>query len=68
MSTFNARAIFSNVLTVISRVSSSQYAPAIKKTYLVPVDHVATIEGRLKLEPTKNNQSKYVRWAKDYEL
>ena len=44
------------------------YAPAIKKTYLVPVDHVATIEGRLRLEPTKNNQAKYVRWAKDYEL
>jgi PD-(D/E)XK nuclease superfamily protein len=44
------------------------YAPTIKKFYLVPVDLVGTTEGILRLEPTKNNQEKFVRWAKDYEL
>jgi hypothetical protein len=44
------------------------YSPDTKKVYLVPVDHIPITEGRLRLEPTKNNQEKYVRWAKDYEL
>jgi hypothetical protein len=44
------------------------YSPDIKKVYLVPVDHVGITEGRLRLEPPKNNQEKHVRWAKDYEV
>ncbi len=44
------------------------YSPDTMKVYLVPVDHVPLTEGRLSLEPTKNNQEKNVRWAKDYEL
>lgn len=44
------------------------YAPALKKIYLLPVDEVGTTSVALRLEPTKNNQEKYVRWAKDYEL
>ena len=44
------------------------YAPEIKKVYLVPVDHVSSTEGRLRLEPPKNNQVKNIRWAQDYEL
>ena len=38
------------------------------KVYLVPVDHVGTASALLRLLPTKNNQEKNVRWAKDYEL
>lgn len=44
------------------------YSPDTHKVYLVPVDHAPTTEGRLRLEPTKNNQEKNVRWAHDYEL
>ena len=44
------------------------YVPKIRKFYLIPVDIVGIIEGVLRLEPTKNNQEKYVRWAKDYEF
>ncbi len=44
------------------------YSPDTKKVYLVPIDHVPSTEGRLRLEPTKNHQEKNVRWAKDYEL
>jgi hypothetical protein len=39
-----------------------------KSTYLVPVDHVPSTEGRLRLLPTRNGQEKNIRWAKDYEI
>jgi hypothetical protein len=35
---------------------------------LIPLDHVNTTSAMLRLVPTKNNQEKNVRWAKDYEL
>lgn len=44
------------------------YVPQIQKYYLIPVDSVGMKEGVLRLEPTRNSQEKYVRWAKDYEL
>lgn len=44
------------------------YSPDTDKVYLVPVDHVGTGHGFLRLLPTENNQKKGVRWAKDYEL
>lgn len=44
------------------------YVPAIKKFYLLSVEEVGTTSVSLRLKPTKNNQEKYVRWAKDYEL
>lgn len=44
------------------------YCPALKNVYLVPVDHVGKSSAILRLLPTKNNQEKNVRWAKDYEL
>lgn len=44
------------------------YCPDLGKVYLVPIDHVGTASGILRLLPTKNNQSKNVRWARDYEL
>lgn len=44
------------------------YCAETKGIYLVPVDHVGKTSGSLRLQPTKNNQGKNVRWAKDYEL
>src|SRR5216683_1191567 len=44
------------------------YCPETKGSYLVPVDHVGKTGGFLRLQPTKNNQEKNVRWVKDYEL
>jgi hypothetical protein len=44
------------------------FAPDLDKCYLVPVEKVATVEVRLRLEPTRNNQSKGVTWAATYEI
>lgn len=44
------------------------YSPDVRQVYLVPIDHVGTNNSFLRLTPTKNNQEKHVRWAKDYEL
>ena len=44
------------------------YVEKLRKVYLVPVNEVGTSHIVLRLAPTKNNQEKNVRWAKDYEL
>lgn len=44
------------------------YCPTIGKVYFVPVEQVGKSDAMLRLLPTKNNQEKNVRWAKDYEL
>jgi hypothetical protein len=44
------------------------YSPDTEKIYLVPVDDVPITEAKLRLNPSKNNQQKGVRWAKDYEI
>jgi len=44
------------------------YSPDTVKVYLVPIDHVGTTSGFLRLLPTANNQRKNIRWAKDYEM
>ncbi len=44
------------------------YCPETTKVYLVPVEHVSVTSAILRLTPTKNNQEKGVRWARDYEL
>ena len=44
------------------------YCRESKGVYLVPVDDTGTSQTVLRLVPTKNNQEKNVRWAKDYEL
>jgi hypothetical protein len=44
------------------------YNEELNKVYLIPVDQVGTTNAKLRLLPTKNNQEKNVRWAKDYEL
>jgi len=44
------------------------YCEKLNKIYLLPVDQVGTARVNLRLAPTRNNQEKYVRWARDYEL
>jgi hypothetical protein len=44
------------------------YCEKLNKVYLIPVDQVGTTRAHLRLVSAKNNQEKYVRWAKDYEL
>jgi hypothetical protein len=44
------------------------YAPELGQVYLVPVDHVPTRYGSLRIDPPRNAQVKGVRWARDYLL
>jgi hypothetical protein len=44
------------------------YCPALEQSYLIPVEQVGKTNAMLRLLPTKNNQEKKIRWAKDYEL
>ncbi|HLX41319.1 MAG TPA: group I intron-associated PD-(D/E)XK endonuclease [Ktedonobacteraceae bacterium] len=44
------------------------YVEALNKVYFIPVDEVSLARSTLRLTPSKNNQEKHVRWAKDYEL
>lgn len=44
------------------------YCEQLNKVYLISVDQVGATRANLRLAPTKNNQEKNVRWAKDYEL
>jgi hypothetical protein len=44
------------------------YFPGNQSVYLVPIDAVANFKGRLRLEPTRNNQKLGVRLATDFEI
>lgn len=44
------------------------YLPQRNSVYLVPLDAVAGFQGRLRLEPTKNNQQRGVRFAAEFEI
>jgi hypothetical protein len=44
------------------------HCPANKGVYVVPVKEVPATGMYLRLQPARNGQRKYVRWAKDYEL
>jgi PD-(D/E)XK endonuclease len=44
------------------------YFPPTEIVYLVPLDAVSGVRGWLRLEPTRNNQQKGVRFAADYEI
>jgi hypothetical protein len=44
------------------------YFPPNQAVYLVPIDAVAQFEGRLRLEPTLNNQRRRIRQAADFEI
>jgi hypothetical protein len=41
------------------------YCPAMQAIYVVPAENHG-VEGRLRLSPVRNGQSKFVRWAADY--
>ena len=44
------------------------YFPPTESVYLVPIDAVANFEGRLRLQPARNNQRQRLRLAADYEI
>ena len=44
------------------------YSPNLHKIYLIPIAHVGNTENCLRLEATKNNQEKHMKYAADYEL
>jgi PD-(D/E)XK nuclease superfamily protein len=44
------------------------YFPPDRTVYLVSIDGVANFEGRLRLEPTRNNQRRGIRFAADFEI
>jgi PD-(D/E)XK endonuclease len=44
------------------------YFPPRDQVYLVPIDGVAAFGGRLRLEPTRNNQKRGIRFAADFEI
>jgi PD-(D/E)XK nuclease superfamily protein len=44
------------------------YFPPASSVYLVPLDAIATCEGRLRLEPARNNQRRRIRLAEEYEI
>jgi hypothetical protein len=44
------------------------YCPENGKVYLVPVEKTTVTEGRLRITRPKNNQSKGVVWAKEFEV
>jgi len=44
------------------------YCPDTDAVYLVPITDVPDRGACLRVKPTKNNQAKGVRWAKDYVL
>ncbi|HSS42823.1 MAG TPA: group I intron-associated PD-(D/E)XK endonuclease [Solirubrobacterales bacterium] len=44
------------------------YFPPAEAVYLVPIEAVASFEGRLRLEPTRNNQKRLIRFAAEFEI
>lgn len=44
------------------------YSPANQSVYLIPVKTMPGFKGRLRLEPTRNNQRKGVRFAADFAI
>jgi hypothetical protein len=44
------------------------YFPPSEEIFLTPIDAVAATEGRLRLQPPRNNQRKRIRMAADFEI
>jgi len=44
------------------------YSPELDQVFLVPIEEAPARGGHLRLAPTRNGQSKGVRWARDYLL
>ena len=43
------------------------YVEHLDRVYMVPVDGLGASKGTLRLSPARNNQTKGIRWAADYE-
>lgn len=44
------------------------YCPENAGVYFLPADEVSPNVNFLRLDPTRNNQAKGIRWARDYEM
>lgn len=44
------------------------YCPENDKTYLIPINIIGETQGLLRISKPKNNQVKYIRWSKEYEI
>lgn len=44
------------------------YCPEIDKSYLVPVEIIGETQGLLRISPTKNNQTRFIRWCNEFEI
>lgn len=44
------------------------FVPELNSCYLVPIDHANETEMSFRIEPTKNNQDAYAKWAEDYKI
>ena len=44
------------------------YCPELARLYAVPIEVAPHGGGRLRIDPTANNQARGVRWAADFEL
>jgi PD-(D/E)XK nuclease superfamily protein len=45
------------------------YSPALHRGFLIPISDVSGRSAiHLRLEPTRNNQARGIKWARDYEL
>ncbi|MCW3068818.1 MAG: hypothetical protein JWL67_1443 [Solirubrobacterales bacterium] len=45
------------------------YSPELQRCFLLPIDEVAGRRAvHLRLEPTRNNQSERIKWARNYEF
>jgi PD-(D/E)XK endonuclease len=45
------------------------YAPELHRSYLIPVEEISGRRAiHLRIDPTRNNQERGIKWARDYEL
>lgn len=71
---FSARSVRSSMTKTATRTYAGEvdffavYCPETDDVYVVPLEDAARASGCLRVEPTANNQSRNVRWARDYAL
>lgn len=44
------------------------FVPGLEKVYLVPESELVATQGHLRVAPTRNRQTRNIRWAAEYEL
>ncbi len=71
---FNSQSVQSNTRRTCARGYAGEvdlfmvYCPDNHRVYAVPVEEVPSTGMYLRIDPPRNQQSKRVRWAKEYEL